>query len=282
MSGVGKVRTVRRRRGGGRRSGLRSGTGVKGGGWGKEGRSGDKESVQESDCLTEATRPRRKIRPVSSCCSRGIDPQSLQYVTLSLSLPALKSLYDRTRRTTLRLNRLRVKGRQAEDAVLGSIQEKLQELSSRTRPTRLERCPWNEDAYIISPPNVQVKHLIDLSPHKQGLFHFQSWSSIIPPLCIEYGRGQNLLDMCAAPGGKASMIAEKMEGDSRLVVNEKDRKRYEKMSFVLSQLVPEDMMCRLSLRNCDARKFRLVETGTEASTEDLQSGELSKLGDSEG
>lgn len=85
----------------------------------------------------------------------------------------------------------------------------------------LEKVPWCPDGYYIN------KDILDgKSPeHIGGYIYFQEPSamSVVPILGIE--PGDFVLDLCAAPGGKATYAGELLKGEGLLVANEIVKKR---------------------------------------------------------
>ena len=55
--------------------------------------------------------------------------------------------------------------------------------------------------------------------HHAGAFYVQEASAMLPALCVKFSDGDLVLDMCAAPGGKSSQIAEQIPKGT-LVSNE--------------------------------------------------------------
>lgn len=100
----------------------------------------------------------------------------------------------------------------------------------------LEKVPWCPDGYYIN------KDILDgKSPeHIAGYIYFQepSAESVVPVLGIE--AGDFVLDLCAAPGGKATYAGEMLEGEGLLVANEIVKKR----STILS-----DNIERMGIKN---------------------------------
>src|SRR5690606_20846922 len=47
---------------------------------------------------------------------------------------------------------------------------------------------------------------------KQGLFLIQDGASMLPPHALQPKRGERILDMCAAPGGKSTHLVQLMHG----------------------------------------------------------------------
>ncbi len=80
----------------------------------------------------------------------------------------------------------------------------------------LQRVPWSENAWYIPRESDAAATLY----HAIGAFYIQEPSamSAVPALDIE--PGQNVLDLCAAPGGKSIQIASLLEGNGILYSNE--------------------------------------------------------------
>ena len=55
-----------------------------------------------------------------------------------------------------------------------------------------------------------------LDTFKEGLFHVQDESSQLAVRVLDPKKGDKILDMCAAPGGKSFTIAERMEITAQL------------------------------------------------------------------
>jgi 16S rRNA (cytosine1407-C5)-methyltransferase len=103
-----------------------------------------------------------------------------------------------------------------------------------------------------------VRELIE-----KGLIYPQSLSSMLVPLLLGPKSGEYILDMCAAPGSKASQIFALMKGEQgeqseqsernegQLTCLESVRKRFYKLKAVLSLLGASSVTCCLT----DARKF---------------------------
>ena len=62
-----------------------------------------------------------------------------------------------------------------------------------------------------------AKRVVNLDSFREGLFYIQDVSATIPARMLDPAPGERILDLCCAPGGKATQIAEQM-GNRGLVV----------------------------------------------------------------
>ena len=56
--------------------------------------------------------------------------------------------------------------------------------------------------------------------HEAGAYYIQEPSAMLPGELLDVHSGQTVLDLCAAPGGKSTQIAGKMNGEGLLISNE--------------------------------------------------------------
>jgi 16S rRNA C967 or C1407 C5-methylase (RsmB/RsmF family) len=69
------------------------------------------------------------------------------------------------------------------------------------------------------------KHWGGKIEHHLGLYYMQALSSLLPVYALAPEKGDAVLDMCSAPGGKSALIAELMESTGPLICNEPDLNR---------------------------------------------------------
>lgn len=97
----------------------------------------------------------------------------------------------------------------------------------------LSPIPWCADAYELLSDKRAVSES-DL--FWQGEVYLQNASSLIPALALAPEPGDAILDVCAAPGGKAAHIAALTGNRSHLWVNDAIKPRQEKLREVLGIL----------------------------------------------
>ena len=72
--------------------------------------------------------------------------------------------------------------------------------------------------------------------HWLGLFYVQELVQAIPVLALDPRRGEKVLDLCAAPGGKATQAADRMANEGLLVANEPNGRRMQALLANLNRM----------------------------------------------
>ena len=104
----------------------------------------------------------------------------------------------------------------------------------RERNIKFERVPWYQDSLIMK--NVNEKEISKLDIFENGYIYLQSLSSMVPPLVLNPKPGETILDLTAAPGSKTTQMAAIMKNEGRILANELDKIRCERLKYnVLSQ-----------------------------------------------
>ncbi|MDE6128840.1 MAG: RsmB/NOP family class I SAM-dependent RNA methyltransferase, partial [Lachnospiraceae bacterium] len=80
----------------------------------------------------------------------------------------------------------------------------------------LARVPWTENGFYIEGPDRPGKSPL----HAAGVYYIQEPSAMAPAVFLEARRGDRVLDLCAAPGGKTTQLAASMRGGGILISNE--------------------------------------------------------------
>lgn len=93
---------------------------------------------------------------------------------------------------------------------------------------------WKPDTCIF-PADYRDK-ILNSPQYRQGMLYSQNLSSQLVPLVLDPQPEEEILDMCAAPGGKTSQIACMMQGGGRLAAVEKVKPRFFKLQATLKTL----------------------------------------------
>ncbi|HSX05138.1 MAG TPA: RsmB/NOP family class I SAM-dependent RNA methyltransferase [Candidatus Saccharimonadales bacterium] len=92
---------------------------------------------------------------------------------------------------------------------------------------------WAKNCYTIDEGALAVR---DSDLITRGAVYLQNTASWVPVLALDPQSGETILDMCAAPGGKASHIAALTNNQADLTVNDNSRARLAKMRANLDRL----------------------------------------------
>jgi len=112
-----------------------------------------------------------------------------------------------------------------------------------------ERASFYGDALVL--PAGSEKALRALPEYENGAFYMQSLSAMLPPMVLDARPGEDILDMCAAPGGKTSQIAQLTDGRAMITAAEPDRIRAERLRANLRRLG----VSRVTVIEKDARRL---------------------------
>ncbi len=137
------------------------------------------------------------------------------------------------RKTTFRLNRLKTNKEEVDKFLIENN-------ISFTNPS------FFSDAYILN-DNIDLSEF-DL--YKEGKIYLQSLSSQIPPLFLDLESSRDVLDMCAAPGGKTLEIASLTENKKSIMACETNKIRAERLKYNLSE-----QGAKVNTIFCDSRKL---------------------------
>lgn len=115
------------------------------------------------------------------------------------------SSYENEREYGLRYNPLKFKSR-----------EVFEEKQEREPGWKLSPVPWCVGGYYYKPQDMPGRH----PWHEAGAYYIQEPSAMSAVELLDIVPGAKICDLCAAPGGKTTQIAGKMQGQGLLVSNE--------------------------------------------------------------
>ena len=140
---------------------------------------------------------------------------------LTIDQTAAKSLFSTERLSSFRINRLKV------DDELSLLAE------LATAGWSGVQSAFYEPGYSIAAGRSAV---VNSEAAKDGRIFIQNQASWLPVLALDSQPGEKILDICAAPGGKASYIAELTDNQAELWVNDNSRARLFKLRSNFSRL----------------------------------------------
>lgn len=83
-------------------------------------------------------------------------------------------------------------------------------------PFELEQVPWTPEGFYANPEQRPGKHPL----HEAGAYYIQEPSAMSVVSLLDPKPGEIICDLCAAPGGKSTQIAGRLQGQGLLVSNE--------------------------------------------------------------
>ncbi|MBP3825896.1 MAG: RsmB/NOP family class I SAM-dependent RNA methyltransferase [Butyrivibrio sp.] len=95
-----------------------------------------------------------------------------------------------------------------------------------------EPVPWEENGFYYDADSAPGKHPY----HEAGIYYIQEPSAMSPVHFLDPRPGERILDLCAAPGGKSTQIACRMDSDGILVTNEINRDRAKILSLNIERM----------------------------------------------
>ncbi len=111
------------------------------------------------------------------------------------------------------------------------------------------RVGWYDDAFVLE--SATPKDLWELPAYEQGVLYLQSLSSMIPALIVDPHPGDEICDMCAAPGGKTTQMAALGGKGCYITACEMNAPRADKLEFNLERQGSRGVNVML----CDARNL---------------------------
>ena len=157
-------------------------------------------------------------------------------------IPGYSSFVDTIFRDTtkvIRINRLRTTS--------DYIRSRLEEFDIEIR-----ELPWYKDAFLVLNGREKIAKTLD---YHLGLYYIMEVTSLIPPLIIEKYLGDINLDIAAAPGGKALMIAEMLRDKGIVIGNDPDPSRYKALVSNIDRMGYSNIL----VTRIDGRRYPVIE-----------------------
>lgn len=145
---------------------------------------------------------------------------------LKLSESQVRQLLNGEQLSSVRVNELA--GRNKADTI-----SQLKQLDPELTPIA-----WETNSYFLT----RKLAVTQSSLFADGNVYVQTASSLIPALVLDPKPGEHVLDLCAAPGGKACHIAALAQGKIELTVNDSNQIRVNKLKEVLAWQHVEPVM----------------------------------------
>lgn len=124
--------------------------------------------------------------------------------------------YRTKRKVTIRVNTLKTD--------VDTIKSKLSQ-----EKIGYETISWSDNALILN--NVTEKDIRNLEIYQNGEIYLQSLSSMLPPIILKPDENMDILDMCAAPGGKTTELAALSQNKAHITACEMNHIRLERLKY---------------------------------------------------
>lgn len=115
---------------------------------------------------------------------------------------------------------------------------------------------WNAIKEAFKKENQAVEYKI---PGSQKSYYLDA-ASVFAALCLPVKQAENILDLCAAPGGKTLVIASRMNEDAKLSSNERSPERKHRLQTVVNECLPEEINRRITVSCSDGATWCTRQT----------------------
>jgi 16S rRNA (cytosine1407-C5)-methyltransferase len=137
---------------------------------------------------------------------------------LRLPQGVVRNIFSERAISTIRINNLAGEPRRIKQILLN-------------KGVNLVEVPWSPLTYFVG--NQDKSILGQTAEYRKGLFYMQNLSSMIPAILLEPKAKDVILDMCSAPGSKTSQLASLMNNKGKIIANDEDAWRSQKLREVL-------------------------------------------------
>lgn len=118
---------------------------------------------------------------------------------------------------------------------------------------KYETISFYDGAYIID--NDKENIIKESAFYNEGMVYFQNLSTMIPILINSFKENENVLDMCAAPGGKTTLLSSIMENKISITSIEIKKPRFERLKYNIEMQKSKAYPMNVDARNLD-KNFR--------------------------
>ena len=140
---------------------------------------------------------------------------------------------------TIRVNTIKISIKEAENILT-------------SQGIAFRRVPWHSQALVLENIHTPTLEAFYADLLQKGILYSQGLSSLLPVLVLDPKPGEDVLDMCAAPGSKTTQMAALMHNEGRIVAVEAIRGRFYKLKSVLNLLGASIVEVKMM----DARRYR--------------------------
>ena len=144
--------------------------------------------------------------------------------------------FNSKKNTTIRVNNLKT----TTNIVCDILKEK---------NIKFSKISWYENALVLEKNSEKILEELDI--YKNGEIYIQNLSSMLPPIILDPKPNEDILDMCAAPGGKTTELTSLSNNEANITAYEMNKIRAEKLKYNLEK----QGATRVSIIEKDSRKI---------------------------
>ncbi len=165
------------------------------------------------------------------------------------SFESAEESFSKERPLSVRVNTLKI----SKDDALSMLRQKNIEYKPVVwYENALILCKKRGQADVSACPLLTLREFHETKLMDEGYFYIQNLSSMLPVLALDIKPGEEILDMCAAPGSKTVQMAAHLNNSGTITALETVKDRFYRLKSVVTQFGAKNISCKFT----DARKFR--------------------------